>query len=116
MRRIARWSAAIAVALLTVLAAGLLAGGSAAAAEGPATAASGEHSHECHGAPLQDVEHGAAAPARPADDAPGVPALALAVRCVRTEPVTVTGPPVRPHETPPAPTHASTADLQVFRI
>jgi hypothetical protein len=115
VRRVARWSAAIAVVVLSVLAAGLLTTGAGIAA-GPADAvAAGESSHECHGAPLQDVEHSAASSARGAGpEVQDVVSTALPV-CVLPA---VSNPPapVAPTRVPPADSRVSTTDLQVFRI
>ncbi|SFO45347.1 hypothetical protein SAMN05216207_10619 [Pseudonocardia ammonioxydans] len=115
MRRVARWSAAIAVVVLSVLAAGVLTTGSGIAAGTAVAVAAGESHHECHGAPLQDVEHSAASPGRSAvSGAQDVVSTALPV-CVLPA---VSGPPtpVAPARVPPADSRVSTAELQVFRI
>jgi hypothetical protein len=114
VRRIARWTSAIAVAVLTVLTVGVLCAGGATAGEPPAPVGQ-ESSHGCHGAPLQDIEHAAASPVRLADDGTSASTVDLTVLCVRTVPAAVVRPAV-PDDTPPAPARVSTADLQVFRI
>ena len=115
MRRVARWSAAIAVVVLSVLAAGVLAAGAGSGAGPGVAVAAGETHHECHGAPLQDVEHSAASPARSAvPEAQDIVSTALPV-CVFPA---VSSPPasVTPARVPPADSRISVADLQVFRI
>ncbi|GEC23969.1 MULTISPECIES: hypothetical protein [Pseudonocardia] len=115
MRRIARWSTAIAVVVLTVLAAGVLAAGPGFAEAPVAAVAAGEHSHECHGAPLQDVHHSAATPVRGADAELPLVAPGPILGCLLPAPVRT---PER-GASDPAPvvgSRVSNADLQVFRI
>ena len=115
MRRVARWSAAIAVVVLSVLAVGVLTSGSGLAAGPSVAVAAGESPHECHGAPLQDVEHAAASPVRGAGpQAPDVVSTALPV-CVLPA-VSSPPAPVALARVLPADSRVSTADLQVFRI
>lgn len=116
VRPIARWSAAIAVVVLSVLAAGVVGGGPAVAAAGPVTVAAGEQPHECHGAPLQDLEHAVAGPVRLADDAgPVATPGTLAVLCPNAV-IAAAGAGAAPDRAPPAPGRITASDLQVFRI
>lgn len=115
MRRVARWSAVIAVVMLSVLAAGVLGAGPGVTPGSSIAVAAGEGPHECHGAPLQDIEHSAASPARVAvPEAQDGAATAHPV-CVLP---TVWSPPVSlaSARVPAADSRVSTADLQVFRI
>lgn len=115
MRRVARWSAAIAVVVLSVLAAGVLTTGSGIAAGPVAAVDASESPHDCHGAPLQDVEHSASSTARGAGtEAQDVAPTALPV-CVLSA---VSSPqvPAAPARVPRAGLRVSTADLQVFRL
>lgn len=116
MGRAVRWTSAIAVVVLTVLALGVLGGGAVAVAGASATVvAAGESPHECHGAPLQDVEHSAAAPVRaPAgpDTADTHPPASSSV----VAPVPARVPPATAGRASPPVGSCSRADLQVFRI
>lgn len=115
VRRVARWSVAIAVVVLSVLAAGVVTAGSGIAAAPSVAVATGESHHECHGAPLQDVEHSAASPARSAvSEAQDVVATALPVSVLPA--VSSPPAPVALARVLPAGPRVSTADLQVFRI
>lgn len=116
MRRVARWSSAIALAVLAVLATGLVTAGASTAPVAPAASfAAGEQRHECHGAPLLDTDHAAASPARGATADASFVVPGPTATCVRPVPVSPPG----PGETDPAPLRDSgstLADLQVFRI
>lgn len=113
MRRIARWSATIAVAVLTVLAAGILAAG--ATVIDPAPVAASDSPHQCHGAPLHDAQHPAAGPAR--GGAAVTPDAEPALITVCAPPaVTSSAATIAPDRGPPPGLRTSTADLQVFRI
>lgn len=115
MGRIAT-SSMIAVVMLCVLGLGLLAGG-LDAIDAPAPVAGGHASHSCHGAPLQDVEHPTASPARGAVGPFDVLEDPTCTVVAATAPVAADSPIARPTDrSPPTTGAASITELQVFRI
>lgn len=114
MRRVARWSTAIAVVVLTVLGVGVLAAGATTTPAATAIAAQ-QYSHECHSTPLLDAEHSAASPVRSSAEEPHLVEPALSPSVVRS--VRMSSPP--PGSLPPGlatVSRAIHAELQVFRI
>jgi len=116
VRRVARWSTAIAVVVLAVLGVGVLAAGATTVSAVSAVAlAAQQYSHECHSTPLLDAEHSAASPVRSSAEEPHIVEPALSPSVVRS--ARMSSPP--PGSLPPGLatlSRATHADLQVFRI